>query len=75
MDKSRYFTINCRRTIRETFKQEVFTKENFVIVVDDEDKVMGIVTDGDFRRAIWNAISLEDVEKLIEFMEKFEESV
>ena len=60
MDNPSFFTINHRKTIREAFKHEVFTKEQFVIVVDDEDNVMGIVTDGDFRRAIWNAISLED---------------
>lgn len=60
MDKFSFFTINYRKTIRDTFKQEVFTKEKFIIVVDDNNKVIGILTDGDFRRAIWNAVSLED---------------
>ena len=40
MDNPSFFTINHRKTIREAFKHEVFTKEQFVIVVDDEDNVI-----------------------------------
>lgn len=54
------FTINHANTIREAFKKEGLTKEKFVIVTDDEANTIGIVTDGDFRRAIWNSVSLEE---------------
>ena len=54
------FTINHRETIREAFKKEGLNKKKFILVLDDDNKVIGIVTDGDFRRTIWNSVSLED---------------
>jgi len=59
------FTINSKEPIREAFKKQCFFEEKFIIAVDDDDKVVGVVTDGDFRRAIWNSISLEDPLDLI----------
>lgn len=53
-------TVNFRETIRVAFKKEALSKRKFVLVVDDNTKVIGIVTDGDFRRAIWKSISLEE---------------
>src|SRR3989344_9215988 len=53
------FTIHCQKTIREAFKKQSLNKEDFVIAVDDDEKVVGVVTDGDFRRAIWNSVALE----------------
>lgn len=53
------FTIHHKKTIREAFKQETVNKGGCVIVVDDDNKALGIVSDGDFRRAIWNGVSLE----------------
>ena len=49
-----------RRTIRDTFKQMDRTKSKFILVQDDEGKIIGIVTDGDLRRAIWASIPLEE---------------
>ena len=60
MDRFFDFTINCRETIREAFKKQDSNKERFLTIIDDSGKVIGVVTDGDFRRAIWNSISLED---------------
>ena len=53
------FTIHHKKTIREAFRQETVNKGGCVIVVDDDNKALGIVSDGDFRRAIWNGVSLE----------------
>lgn len=54
------FTISSRQTIREAFKKQGLNKEKFVIVIDSDNRVTGIVTDGDFRRAVWDSVSLED---------------
>jgi dTDP-glucose pyrophosphorylase len=35
--------------------------EGFIFVVDEKDKVIGILTDGDFRRAILNGIALSEL--------------
>lgn len=51
--------IHSSESIREGFKQQSLNKKKFVVVHDDSGAVMGVVTDGDFRRAIWNSISLE----------------
>ena len=53
------FTIHHKKTIREAFRQETVNKGGCVIVVDDDNKELGIVSDGDFRREIWNVVSLE----------------
>jgi len=55
-----HYTISSNKTIREVFKTESFAKEMFILVTNEEKKVIGIITDGDFRRAIWKSISLED---------------
>ena len=54
------FTIDHRETIREAFKKLDSNKEQFVVILNNNCEIMGVVTDGDFRRAIWNSISLED---------------
>lgn len=48
------------KSIKESFKQETLNKTGCIIVVDDKDKVIGIVTEGDFRRAIWGGTVLEN---------------
>lgn len=58
-NKLHYFKINHKKTIREAFKTESLNKEQFVIVTDNQDNVLGIVTDGDFRRAIWKSVPFE----------------
>ena len=54
------YTINYRKTIREAFNKQGANNEGFIIITDDAQKAIGIVTDGDFRRAIWNSVSLEE---------------
>lgn len=58
-DLSKY-CIGFDKSIREAFKKMDSNKRKFVLVVNDYEKVIGIVTDGDFRRAIWNGVSLEE---------------
>lgn len=58
-DLSKYM-IHCGKTIREAFKQESLNRAKFIVVVDDSNKVVGFVSEGDFRRAIWNELSLEE---------------
>ncbi len=60
MSKFDKFTINQQSTIREAFNKQGLNKEMFVLVLDDTNKVQGIITDGDIRRAIWESVSLED---------------
>ena len=57
-DLSKY-CIHYQESIRNAFKNIGLNKKNFVVVVDNNDKVIGIITDGDFRRAIWNSALLE----------------
>lgn len=54
------FKIGSAKNIRDTIKQIDSNGEGFVFVVDDNDKVIGMVTDGDFRRAILNGTSLAE---------------
>ena len=58
-DLSEYM-IHCRKTIREAFKQESLNRAKFIVVVDDSNKVVGFVSEGDFRRVIWNEVPLEE---------------
>ncbi|MFV8352509.1 nucleotidyltransferase family protein [Flavobacterium sp. XS2P14] len=54
------YKIDSRCNIREAIKQIDNNGEGFVFVVDKNDKVIGLVTDGDFRRAILNEVSLDE---------------
>ena len=54
------YKISSSSNIREAIKQIDDNGEGFVLVVDDDDKVIGIVTDGDFRRAILSGVSLAE---------------
>lgn len=47
-------------SIRQTAKQLDLGGIGFITIVDNENKVLGIVTDGDFRRAILNGINLNE---------------
>ena len=58
-DLSKY-CVSLKCSIREAFKQMDVGDKKFILVVDDNDKVIGIVTDGDFRRAIWASVSFQD---------------
>lgn len=53
------FKVNQKETIRNAFKQKDLNKHDCILVTDEEDKVLGIVTDGDLRRAIWSFVPLD----------------
>lgn len=55
-DKYRMYVIHEDRTIREAFKQMDVNQDKFVLVKDDNETIVGVVTDGDFRRAIFKGI-------------------
>ncbi len=54
------YLIHYKKTIREAFKQSTLNKGDFIIAVDDNGNILGLATDGDFRRAIWKEIPLEN---------------
>lgn len=55
-------------SIKETLKLMDEGAKGIILVVDDERKLLGTITDGDIRRAILKGISLED--KIKEIMHK-----
>jgi dTDP-glucose pyrophosphorylase len=57
-DFSQYKILH-NRSIREAFKKTDLNKKKFILVTNNEDEFIGIITDGDFRRAIWNGVSFE----------------
>lgn len=59
MDINKYI-VNLNVSIREAVKAMDAGGQGFLAVVDDKSIVKGIITDGDFRRAILNGISLEN---------------
>jgi NDP-sugar pyrophosphorylase family protein len=46
-------------TIRESIKKLDETGIGFIVVVSQSDQVLGVVTDGDFRRAVLSGVSLD----------------
>ena len=54
------YKIASSSNIRDAIKQIDNNGEGFVVVVDKNDNSIGLVTDGDFRRAILNEISLAE---------------
>ncbi len=55
------YTISKKSNIRDAIKKIDDNGEGLIFVVDEEDKVIGVLTDGDFRRAILNGISLSEI--------------
>ncbi len=53
------YKVKSELTIRESIKKLDSTGIGFIVVVDYSEKVSGVVTDGDFRRAILSGISLD----------------
>jgi dTDP-glucose pyrophosphorylase len=60
------YTITLDYSIRDAFKQMDDGKISIVVCVDGDGTVIGVITDGDFRSAIYNGIAFDDkVEKVI----------
>ena len=59
-EKHKKYLIHEQCSIRDAFKQMDTNQGKFVLVSDDRDVIIGIVTDGDFRRAIFNGVSFKE---------------
>ena len=59
-DKYRKYVIDEECSIRDAFKQMDVNQGKFVLVTNKQESIIGIVTDGDFRRAIFNGVSFKD---------------
>lgn len=55
------YTISKTSNIREAIKKIDENGEGLIFVVNNENKVIGVLTDGDFRRAILNGVSLSEL--------------
>ncbi len=55
------YTISKTSNIREAIKKIDENGEGLIFVVSNENKVIGVLTDGDFRRAILNGVSLSEI--------------
>ncbi len=54
------FIVHHKVSTREAFKQMDSNGAKFILVADDDKRIIGLISDGDLRRAIWNSTSLED---------------
>ena len=52
------YKIQYNKSIREAFKKTDLNKQ-IHLGCNYEDEIIGIITDGDFRRAIWSGVSFE----------------
>lgn len=59
MDLSKHI-VSTAESIRDTIKKMDESKTNFIVAVESRQKVKGIVTEGDIRRAILNGLDLQD---------------
>ena len=64
MNEFDQYLIDVSATIREAFKKMCKMNNKFILVSRDG-KIIGIVTDGDFRRAIWEAVPFDSSIKAI----------
>jgi dTDP-glucose pyrophosphorylase len=53
------YLIHYSKTLRESIKMLDLGGIGFIAVVDDDEMVQGIITDGDFRRAIMHGVELD----------------
>ena len=60
------YKVSIHLSIRDTVNQMDKGGIGFCVCVDDEDKVIGVISDGNFRRAVLNGVPLnENVDKII----------
>ena len=60
LDDIKSFKVFSGSTIRDSIKKLDETGIGFIVVVNQFDKVLGVVTDGDFRRAVLSGVLLDD---------------
>jgi len=51
------FCLNERASLKEGLKKMDLLRQNVIFIVDNSNKFMGLLTDGDFRRAILRGVS------------------
>lgn len=54
------YKVFCQLSIRDSIKKLDSAGIGFISVMDESNKILGIVTDGDFRRAVLSGVSLDD---------------
>lgn len=54
------YKVFCQLSIRDSIKKLDSAGIGFISVIDESNKILGIVTDGDFRRAVLSGVSLDD---------------
>lgn len=54
------YKVFCQLSIRDSIKKLDSAGIGFISVTDESNKILGIVTDGDFRRAVLSGVSLDD---------------
>jgi D-glycero-alpha-D-manno-heptose-7-phosphate kinase len=54
------FVIQSSETIREALTKIESNHQGFVLLIDDSERVIGVVTDGDIRRRLLENISIDD---------------
>ena len=66
------FITTQHSNIREAIKKIDENGEGYIFVTDEQENITGVLTDGDFRRAILNGISLsEPCSKIANYYFKF----
>ena len=75
MENLKKYIVNNQTSIRESVKQLDNGGIGFLVIVDENNYVIGVLTDGDFRRAILNGINLTNsissiMNKSFKFLEK-----
>ena len=58
--ESDIYKVLYNNSIRSSIQKLDNTGIGFITVINDSNKIMGIVTDGDFRRAVLSGVSLDD---------------
>ena len=60
MEEINKYIVNHNSNIKTAIKQIDIGGIGFTLVVDDDNKVIGVISDGDFRRAVLDGINLND---------------
>jgi len=65
MEKNNPNTVSLTTSIRETVKKMDVENKNSLVVIDDKNKVQGIFSDGDFRRAVFKGLDISNEISLV----------
>jgi len=68
MNKSKKILINKNKSIKEALYQLTITAEGLLICVDGSNRFLGVINDGDIRRAILKGAKLSD--KIIKYIKR-----